>query len=373
MWISSNLLNDNDTVMDVRRMIMGAAVLAVILAGCKGKTAGDEGRDRKLQYTPEVNKVEVLELKRCDFMRQLIANGKLSASLKSALSFNTSGVVSELYVSDGQSVRAGDVLARLDPMEKKLALESAGIALEKAEIDFYDVLAGQGYRAKDTLSVPADVLKMAKMRSGYRSALNSYERASLDFGRTVLKAPFSGKVADVKFRKYDNVSSGAFCTLIDDSRLDVYFSVLESEYHFLKTGLEVSVTPFTGDGKVLKGSITEINPTVDKHGLVAVRARVYNDGSLIDGMNVKVIVGRTVQDVLVVPKSSVVIRDNQEVLFRYRDGKAMWTYVHVLMSNSSSHVVTANMDRGAELDEGDMIIVSGNLNLGDGSSVQITE
>ena len=52
-----------------------------------------------------------------------------------ALSFNTSGVVSELYVSDGQSVRAGDVLARLDPMEKKLALESAGIALEKAEID----------------------------------------------------------------------------------------------------------------------------------------------------------------------------------------------------------------------------------------------
>ncbi len=31
------------------------------------------------------------------------------------------------------------------------------------------------------------------------------------------------------------------------------------------------------------------------------------------------------------------------------------------------------MDRGAELDEGDMIIVSGNLNLGDGSSVQITE
>ncbi|MCX4334346.1 MAG: efflux RND transporter periplasmic adaptor subunit [Bacteroidales bacterium] len=359
--------------MDVRRMIMGAAVLAVILAGCKGKTAGDEGRDGKLQYTPEVNKVEVVELKRCDFMRQLIANGKLSASLKSALSFNTSGVVSELYVSDGQSVRAGDVLARLDPMEKKLALESAGIALEKAEIDFYDVLAGQGYRAKDTLSVPADVLKMAKMRSGYRSALNSYERSSLDFGRTVLKAPFSGKVADVKFRKYDNVSSGAFCTLIDDSRLDVDFSVLESEYHFLKTGLEVSVTPFTGDGKVLKGSITEINPTVDKHGLVAVRARVYNDGSLIDGMNVKVIVGRTVQDVLVVPKSSVVIRDNQEVLFRYRDGKAMWTYVHVLMSNSSSHVVTANMDRGAELDEGDMIIVSGNLNLGDGSSVQITE
>lgn len=252
-------------------------------------------------------------------------------------------------------------------------MEAAGISLEKAEIDFYDVLAGQGYQARDTASVPKDILDMAKMRSGYRSALNSYQRAAMDFERTVLKAPFAGKVADVKFRKYDNVSSGAFCMLIDDSMLDVDFSVLESEYSFVKEGLAVSVAPFTGAGVALEGYVTEINPTVDKYGLVAVRARVRNDGSLIDGMNVSVMVGRNVPDVLVVPKSAVVIRDNLEVLFRYKDGKAMWTYVHVLMSNSVSHVVTANTDRGAELNEGDMVIVSGNLNLGDGSSVEIVD
>lgn len=359
--------------MDIyRTMIVSVAALSVAY-GCGVKSGNDGGRDGRLQYTPEVNKVEVMELKRCSFMRQLTANGKLVAAGKSSLSFNTSGTVSELYVSNGQSVRAGDVLAELEQREKKLALEAAGISLEKAEIDFYDVLAGQGYQARDTASVPKDILDMAKMRSGYRSALNSYQRAAMDFERTVLKAPFAGKVADVKFRKYDNVSSGAFCMLIDDSMLDVDFSVLESEYSFVKEGLAVSVAPFTGAGVALEGHVTEINPTVDKHGLVAVRARVRNDGSLIDGMNVRVTVGRNVPDVLVVPKSAVVIRDNLEVLFRYKDGKAMWTYVHVLMSNSVSHVVTANTDRGAELNEGDMVIVSGNLNLGDGSSVEIVD
>ena len=67
------------------------------------------------------------------------------------------------------------------------------------------------------------------------------------------------------------------------------------------------------------------------------------------------------------------IRDNLEVLFRYKEGRAQWTYVHTSLANSREYVVEANRDRSAELDPGDLIIVSGNLNLADGSEVTLTD
>ena len=112
---------------------------------------------------------------------------------------------------------------------------------------------------------------------------------------------------------------------------------------------------------------------VDDKGQINVRAKVNNtDGKLLEGMNVTVLVENLVRGQLAVPKSAVVIRDNQEVLFRLGpENKAMWTYVNVVMSNSDSHVVAPNLDKGAELNAGDVIITSGNLNLADGSQVEV--
>ena len=117
-----------------------------------------------------------------------------------------------------------------------------------------------------------------------------------------------------------------------------------------------------------------MNPLIDKNGQVAVRARIAGAAGLVDGMHVRVIVQRSVPGQLVVPKSAVVIRDNLDVLFTYTDdGKAHWTYVNILASNADSHVVIANVARGARLEEGDRVIVSGNLNLADESEVVLAK
>ena len=147
------------------------------------------------------------------------------------------------------------------------------------------------------------------------------------------------------------------------------FTVLESEVGRLHVGQSVGVSPYAGNGGEIAGQIVTINPTIDDNGQVAVEAEVRNDGTLLDGMNVRVAVRERIAGKLVVPKSAVVIRDNEEVLFRYRDGKALWTYVRTSLANSREYVVEANRDRGAELAPGDLIIVSGNLNLADGSEV----
>lgn len=356
----------------IRLAALVAAALSAVACGT-GKADKGDPSDGKLKYEPKVNEVEVITIKKSTFTNQLVANGKLSARAKTAMNFKSAGMISECNVRNGQSVKAGSVIARLDSEDKRLALESARIALDKARLDYYDVLAGQGYMAEDTLSVPENIRKMAKMRSGYDAARNSLRRAEIECQGTVLLAPFDGKIADVKARAFEMSGSEPFCTLIDDSSFDVDFTVLESEYPFLEKGLTVKVSPFSSGGKVLQGKISEINPKVDKNGQVSVKASVRNDGSLIEGMNVKVVVERILDHMMVVPKSAVVIRDNLEVIFRLKDGKAAWTYVHVLMSNSESHAIIANEERGAELSEGDQVIVSGNLNLAEGSEVIVKE
>ncbi len=348
---------------------MAALPLAILFSACRNDVKSEAGNDSRHQFAQELNEVDAIRLDLSTFTRQLISNGKLSAHSRSSLSFKTSGVVKAVNYSNGEFVKSGSVIAELYSEEQEMAYQAAKIALKKAEFDLYDVLAGQGYTAKDTLSVPQELLAMAKMRSGFDAAEIALVKARHDLEATKLRAPFSGKIADLQLKPHDNCSSESFCTILDDRHMHVDFSALESEYTFLENGLTVYVIPYSDQSQRISGKITSINPTVDKNGQISVRASVQGNSSMIDGMNVKVIVEKAVSDQLVVPKSAVLIRDNLEVLFRYRNGKASWTYVHTKMANSESYSVTANLDRGADLSPGDTVIISGNMNLADGSEV----
>ncbi len=358
--------------MKTRSLIGFLALAALCLPACKGPRTEDPADASKLVYTPEVNEVEVVTLRRQTFPMQLVANGKLAAAQRSALYFAESGQIVELPVQNGSSVARGAVLARLDDAEQRTALESARIELERTRLEYLDVLAGLGWAVADSASVPADVRDLAGIRSGYSAARNAYAKAQRALAGTVLRAPFGGKVADLKLNRWDRTGSEPFCTLIGDGSFDVAFSALESEYGFLERGLAVHVVPF-GQERSFSGRIRSINPTIDKNGQITVTASIPGGRGLLDGMNVRVTVDRDAPRQLVVPKSAVVIRDGLEVLFRHRDGKAEWVYVHTLLANSDSYAVTANTDRGATLEEGDEVIVSGNLNLADGSRVVVKQ
>lgn len=357
--------------MEYRGILSLLLASAMLAAGCKGGQNSGETEGDRLKYEPQVNEVEAITLERQDFQMQLLSNGKLSAGRKSALSFKSGGTLSQILATNGKSVAAGSIIARLDDTDQRLALESAQIAMDRAELDLKDVLAGQGYSSDDPASVPEEIMSMARMRSGWRSAKNQLAQAQNSLEGTVIKAPFAGKVADISHAAHDRVGTDTFCTLIDDSSFDVRFTVLESEYSFIGVGQEVRVSVFGDAGNEVRGRITSINPSIDKNGQIAVTARIPGGHGMIDGMNVKVIVEKSFAKQLVVPKSAVVIRDGLEVLFRYNNGKADWVYVNTLNANSESYAVTANTDRAARLEEGDMVIVSGNLNLADGSNVSL--
>ena len=346
-------------------------VLVFLSVGCTGGSGRQERQEQpKLQYLHNVNVVDTVTLRRGPFAIQVISNGRLSAKRKAVLSFSAAGNISSIKVSNGSFIKKGSVVAELDSRSQKLNLDAAKITLQKAELDMYDYLVGLGYKARDTVSVPSEVLESVKMQSGYFAAKSAYERCVYDLKSCCLYAPFSGKIADISKREFEQ-SSGVFCRIIDDSELFIEFPVMAEESSVCKVGSEVVIIPYSGEKHRFSGRITNINPTINESGQIVVTATLLNKGDLLDGQEVKVVVEKSVQDQLVVPKKAVVVRDNHDVLFTYSDSMAHWVYVEITASNEDHYSVVADKSRHAVLCEGDAVIVSGNLNLADKSKVEI--
>lgn len=353
-------------------------ILLLLATSCTGggrtQDHTDSATNRKAQ-TQIANPVDTITLRRGEFRSQLISNGKLRAQQKSDLRFGGSagGSVTWLAGGNGTPIAGGATIARIDDREARIRMEQARQAMQKADIDLQDALLGFGHDIADTADIPDETMRIARLRSGYDAATTGLASARLALENCTLRAPFGGKIANLTTKVHENPKGDFFCSIIDDRTFDVEFNLLESELSQVRPGQEVAVATFVEPNRRYTGRIANINPTVDDKGQITVTARIPNPGRLIDGMNVKVYVESSVPDKLVVPKSAVLVRDDREVLFRYdrTTGRAMWTYVLIEMSNSDSHAVVANTDRGAELEPGDAIIVSGNLNLADGSAVQV--
>ena len=346
-------------------------LLALVLFSCTGQKEKKEALEKAALHANK-NSVEVMVLSKGTFPKQLVSNGKLNALCKSELKFRLQGEIAQVSIKSGEHVATGQTIAKLNDADYRQRLAQVQASLKKSSLDLQDVLIGLGYDPKDSSSIPTDKMELARIKSGYASNLSEFETAKRNLADCQLQAPFSGIVANITQKAYEQTNGQAFCTLIDDSRFEVVFQVLETELQSITMGSDVKVVPYSNESLVVTGTITEINPVVDENGLVQIKAQVQNRGSLIEGMNVKVLIEEAVPDQFVVPKPAVVLRDNYEVLFKVVNGKAYWNYVKTVLENSDNYSVIPNPDKeSASLEVGDTIIVSGNLNLAHESDVEI--
>ena len=343
--------------------------LAVACSGSPEDNAADEGGVNAV-LPEEESRVTVQVLRLQDFEHELVSNGKLQAGQQADLKFETQGVVAAIHVKNGQAVRKGQKLAELDKFTLTRKTAQARDAMEQSRLEMQDVLIGQGYAAEDSARVPADVMHLARVKSGYDRSIADYELARRDEENATLTAPFDGVVANLFAKPFNEPdASEPFCTLVGTRGMEVDFTVLENELPLLKAGDRVEVSPYADAALRYAGRVTEINPLVDEKGMVRVKAVVDGSGGrLFSGMNVRVSVRRSLGKQLVIPKSAVVLRSGKQVVFTLVDGKAFWHYVQTGLENSDSYTVT-----GEALMEGDTVIVGGNVNLAHETPVTVTE
>lgn len=316
----------------------------------------------------ENNEVTVQVLEQTAFEHELVSNGKLEAKNQADLHFESAGVLAAVYVGNGDRVVKGQKLAELDKFRLYNQLAQAKDALEKARLEMQDVLIGQGYEVERQSQVPDDLLKLAWVKSGYDQALAQYELAGRELERATLVAPFDGVVANLFGKPFNGVETAeAFCTIVGTQGMEVDFSVLESELPLIKKGDKVVVTPYSDAALHCQGRVSQINPLVDDKGMVKVKAAVDGQGRLFSGMNVRVSVHRQLDGQLVIPKSAVVLRSGKQVVFTLKNGLAQWNYVRTALENSDCYSIAEG------LQEGDTVIVTGNVNLAHEAPVVVVE
>jgi RND family efflux transporter MFP subunit len=355
----------------MKRIVLLAAILFPLLFSCKGKA--DDADAARAVPMAEKNLVDTMLLRRTLFSREIVSNGVLEGARRAELAFAASGTVAKVYVHNGSRVQKGSPIAELDTEALTLALANARQSLERSRLDYLDRLVSYGY-GSDTTQIPGDLRDVARIRSGYSAAELAVRTAELNLRGAVLRAPFSGVVANLKVKPWEQ-ASGTVCVVIDDGTFDVRFPLLESELPAIAVGRSVTVSPFIEPEVRYEGRIREINPFVDAKGQVEVVASVRGARGLVEGMNVKLYIQSEGTLQLAVPKSAVVMRDGYDVIFTLDTTamKAQWLYVDIVGSNTTHHAVTGCERKRTEVHEGAIVITSGNINLADGSAVEIRQ
>lgn len=345
------------------RFIPPLALLFLLLA-CNGKgkqkEESEEENYAKIEQQEEKTIVKVQVAREDRFNLELVSNGKAEANRKATLNFEVADVVRQVNVKNGDRVRQGDVIAIVDDVKAKQTLEDAHLALKKAVLDLKLAVINEGLKdLSDTVKLTPVRKEAIYLQSGYTSSIQAYAKAQKDYALVKTKAPFDGIVADLEAKPYNQTATyKSLCTLIDDSKMEVVFNVLETEITNLTPGMTVEITPYANHEHTLTGKITEVNPRIDENGMVKVKAVTDNQqGLLVDGMNVSILIKRQIDHKIIIPKSAVLPRQGKKVVFVYQEGKAIWRYVTTGYENSSE----VSVEEG--IIPGDTVIYENNLGL----------
>ena len=266
---------------------MTAALLMAILSACGSGTFPNVPAEVPVPSVEQADTAAtaVKEQKR---ERILIKSGKVRASKYMDLYFGTQGYIAGIYARNGERIEKGAKLAELEMFTLNTNLRQAEIEIRQAMLELQDIIIGQGYDPEKQEAVPADIMKLARVKSGYETALLS-KKIEYEMAAATLTAPFGGIIANLTAKANQPVSlSEPLCRIIQDTDMEIVFHVLESELHMVAKGQKVVIEPMATSIQPKNGEIIEINPMVDDRGLIQIKAVVKGNAGLMEGMNVTV-------------------------------------------------------------------------------------
>ena len=287
--------------------VVAAAVFFFILTG-------------KKPVTVKIREIKPGELR-------VIVNATTTSTIKSetevTLSAQRTGRVVELPVKEGDIVRRGALIARLDLTEESVQSESV-LAQSKAT---YEEAEKNLNRTKDLFDkgmIAQQDLDAA--RRTYEVAKSQYDAARDDVkvkrDYSVIRAPFDGVVS----KKYTEVGElltpgKQIVTIVNPDRIYVLATIDEVDVGRLKLGQPVAITVDAFPGEKFDGTIRRISPIVSGGKLETRTADVWiyfdkKDRRMKPGMSADVeILITTLKDVLSAPSQAVIERDGRKQVY----------------------------------------------------------
>ena len=291
----------------------------------------------------------------------------------SEVSSEVNGNVQQVTFDEGQRVRKGDVLVRLDAdlLEKTLvstrALHAQTLAeLEKATLDLKRI--EKLYREESIAEQVYDEnrFRVKSLEKKGESLQADVERLEIELSKKTVRAPFDGVVLKKHVDRGEWLSPGsAVATLARDDTMDVIVEVPGEVVPFVSKGGSVQIR---AAGKEIQGRVTAIVPKGDiATRTFPVKIRVRNRYSLIEGMEaiVEIPSGKK-EKALLVPRDALVTVMGQTVVFTVVDGRAKMVPVTVNRYVGKEVAVRAN-----GLKPGMEVLIKGNERVRDGQPVTL--
>jgi membrane fusion protein, multidrug efflux system len=317
---------------------------------------GDSEDEEEVEAIP----VELVEVTRRDVPSYLSATASLEAEKQVEIHCKAAGQLQKLLVEEGDYVREGQALCRLDGAVQRVAVEEAGLRAQSAERVFRRSEAM--YKVQD---ISEQEFQEVKFR--YDEALAQQQAAEIALEHCSVLAPFSGIIAERFVDLGQNLILGSrIFSIVDADPLLARIFLPEKEAVHIAPGQDVVISPSTHPDLELSGEVLRISPIVDtRTGTVKVTCQIPGDSELRPGSFVRVLVQTDLHpDVLVIPKRALVPEGGENYVFKAVADSVIKIGIETGYSNGRYTEVV----EGLEL--GDKVVTVGTGSLKMGTKIQ---
>ena len=242
------------------------------------------------------------------------------------------GSVLQTYAEQGQAVKAGATLAKMDQTALQEPYLSARAALASASNN-NDIAQRELARSEKLLAAGAiserDIDQSRRSAIAARAALEDARArlatAQKQWGNSIVTSPLAGVVSERQVSAGDVVQPGAaMFTVVDPSSMRLEASVPADQLAMVRVGVPVSFTITGYPGQQFLGRVTRINPTADPATRqVRLYVSIPNAGrTLVGGLFANGRIAATAHNGIAAPVSAVDMRGTSPTVVRIKNGKA---------------------------------------------------
>jgi RND family efflux transporter MFP subunit len=250
-------------------LLLLAGVMRTLAARAAAKAALEaQLATQKLQASAELNAGDVLRAQRIELNQVLPLSGALRAVNSAFVKARVAGEIQSLNLREGDFVRSGQVVARVDSTESQARLQQAQQQAQsaKAQVDIAQrsldnnlALVNQGFISKTALDTSLNSLAAAQ--ANYRAAEAGADIARKALDDTVLRAPMDGQIAQRLVQDGERVALDArLLEIVDLRALELEAPLSAADSVQVHAG-QVAQLNIEGLGQPLPARVARINPS----------------------------------------------------------------------------------------------------------------
>ena len=271
-------------------LLLAGGVARVLFARKAQQQALVTASAAKEAVSVELANTDVTQVRMLDITQGLAVSGSLKAVNSAVIKARVAGELQGLTVREGDFVKAGQVIARIDASEYRSRVRQVKEQAEsaKAQVDVvqrqYDnnkALVDQGFISKTALDVSLANLNAAQ--STYKAAQAATDVATKSVDDTVLKAPISGQVSQRLAQPGERVGVDArIVEIVDLSRLELEATLSAADSTQIQIGQSAELQ-IEGSPKTVAAKVVRINPSAQA-GSRSVLAYLSIDNTKADAL-----------------------------------------------------------------------------------------